>query len=201
MAGSLGGGIYCGDGQAIIRNNRITDNLDRGIVCSGEFSLPIIENNTITDSWETGLLSRSSSSPSIRNNVIAWNWGDGIKCESAAAPEIVNCTIADNDLSGITSSSASPTIVNCILWNNGDDLSGCSASYSLVGDGDAGGGNIPFAPHFVNRLIDDYHLRSWSPAINAGDPNFVPDPNETDIDGDDTLCCWAWWTWGPTSRS
>jgi flagellar hook assembly protein FlgD len=44
-------------------------------------------------------------------------------------------------------------------------------------------GNIPYAPHFVNPLADDYHLRSWSPAVNAGDPNYTSDPNEKDIDG------------------
>jgi hypothetical protein len=31
---------------------------------------------------------------------------------------------------------------------------------------------------------NDFHLLQESPCINAGDPNFVPEPNETDIDGE-----------------
>jgi len=39
---------------------------------------------------------------------------------------------------------------------------------------------------YQNRLTDfgDYHLRPDSPCINAGDPNYVAGPNETDIDGE-----------------
>ncbi|MGB2809530.1 MAG: LamG-like jellyroll fold domain-containing protein [Sedimentisphaerales bacterium] len=35
------------------------------------------------------------------------------------------------------------------------------------------------------RLIDfgDYHLLPDSPCIDAGDPNYIPEPNETDLDG------------------
>ncbi|MBW8039347.1 MAG: hypothetical protein FVQ85_05055 [Planctomycetes bacterium] len=31
--------------------------------------------------------------------------------------------------------------------------------------------------------VRDYHLLPGSPCINAGDPNYVPEPNETDLDG------------------
>jgi len=30
----------------------------------------------------------------------------------------------------------------------------------------------------------DYHLLPTSPCIDAGDPNYIPEPNETDLDGD-----------------
>jgi hypothetical protein len=63
-----------------------------------------------------------------------------------------------------------------------------------------GPGNIDSDPCFVspgywdvNRTPDDteddfwvdgdYHLLPDSPCINAGDPNYVPEPNETDLDG------------------
>jgi len=29
----------------------------------------------------------------------------------------------------------------------------------------------------------DYHLRNTSPCVNTGDPNYTPEPNETDLDG------------------
>jgi hypothetical protein len=43
-------------------------------------------------------------------------------------------------------------------------------------------GNISDDPLFFGD--DDYHLSFNSPCINAGDPNYIPDPNEVDIDGD-----------------
>lgn len=49
------------------------------------------------------------------------------------------------------------------------------------------GGNIDDDPLFVDPANDDYHLQSCSPAVNAGDPGYVPDPGETDIDGDDRV--------------
>ena len=33
----------------------------------------------------------------------------------------------------------------------------------------------------------DYHLLAGSPCIDAADPNFVPDPNELDIDGENRI--------------
>ena len=183
----LGAAIYCSNSQALISDNRISSNFGAGIACSGASATPTIEHNIITDNWLRGVHCLSSAAPLVRNNIIAWNFGEGIKCESSAAPQVVNCTITNNDLTGVLSSSASPMITSCILWDNTNDLSGCSATYSIVQDGDNGQGNTPFAPHFVNPLIDDFHLRSWSPGIDAGDPNYVADPNETDIDGDDRI--------------
>jgi len=36
----------------------------------------------------------------------------------------------------------------------------------------------------ATNLEEDYHIRPSSPCLNTGDPNFVPDSNETDIDGE-----------------
>jgi hypothetical protein len=129
----------------------------------------------------------SSARPLLRNNIIAWNFGEGIRCESSSAPQILHCTIAYNDVNGVVSSGASPTITNCILWENGDDLSGCSATYSIVQDGDMGTGNMPYAPHFVNALTDDFRLWNWSFAINAGDPTYLGQPGETDFAGNERV--------------
>ncbi|MHC4744228.1 MAG: PKD domain-containing protein, partial [Planctomycetota bacterium] len=45
-------------------------------------------------------------------------------------------------------------------------------------------GNISEDPLFVYPEGDDYHLLPDSPCIGAGDPAFVPEPGQTDIDGD-----------------
>jgi hypothetical protein len=101
---------------------------------------------------------------------------------------------------------SSPTITNCILWGNrpqeifNDDYSNTVITYSNVQGGWAGVGNIENDPCFVepgywdpNGTPDDanddfwvdgdYHLFEDSPCIDAGDPNYIAGPNETDLDG------------------
>jgi len=46
-----------------------------------------------------------------------------------------------------------------------------------------GAGNIDTDPDFVDPCYGDYHLLSISPCVDSGDPCYVPDPCETDIDG------------------
>jgi predicted outer membrane repeat protein len=101
-------------------------------------------------------------------------------------------------------------IANCILWDGGDEIRNYDGStinvyYSDVWDGFLGEGNIDSDPLFVdpgywalrddpNNVVEpndpnaiwidgDYHLLAGSPCIDTGDPNYVPEPNETDMDG------------------
>jgi hypothetical protein len=96
-------------------------------------------------------------------------------------------------------------LTNCILWDGGNevsrnDSSTITISYSDVQDIWKGQGNIDADPRFVqpgywdvngtpedandDYWIDgDHHLLSGSPCIDAGDPNYIPGPNETDLDG------------------
>jgi hypothetical protein len=156
-----------------------------------------------------------------------WGTSDVGICSSAVGNLILNCpygiridgkedcslsgvfknnTIANN-LVGIEKGSRvdSLEVVNCILWDNTDDLVNVSVSevtYSDISDGDFCGtnGNINTDPCFVkvgywdaNGTPDDfdddfwvegdYHLLEESVCINAGDPDYVAEPNETDLDG------------------
>jgi hypothetical protein len=103
-------------------------------------------------------------------------------------------------------------VTNCIMWGNtatqGNEISlnnywdeGISypatitVQYSDVKGGasevfiDTGctlnwyDGNIDDDPLFMNAANRDYHLLEDSPCINAGDPNYTAEPNETDLDG------------------
>jgi cysteine-rich repeat protein len=60
-------------------------------------------------------------------------------------------------------------------------------AYGTFGSYRAGSGQDPnsvfAAPQFVNAAAADFHLKSGSPAVNAGDPAFVPGSGEMDIDG------------------
>lgn len=45
-------------------------------------------------------------------------------------------------------------------------------------------GNFDLDPFFVDPTNGDFHLRSASPCIDAGDPNLILMPGQTDIDGE-----------------
>lgn len=101
-----------------------------------------------------------------------------------------NCTIVDNTANShaIYCHWSAATIVNSILWgNSGQQIysyeSSPSVDYCDVQGGWSGAGsnNDDADPNFA--VIGDYHLAANSPCIDSGDPNFVPDPNETDLDG------------------
>jgi len=119
------------------------------------------------------------------------------------SPEIANGIIVGNADTGIFYDSIDGDIIitNCIIWGNeapdGPEIylesnSNASVSYSDVLGGWPGFGNIDAAPCFVELgywdangvwVEGDYHLLRSSPCINAGDPNYIAEPNETDLDG------------------
>ncbi|MHC4574429.1 MAG: choice-of-anchor Q domain-containing protein [Planctomycetota bacterium] len=124
-------------------------------------------------------------------------------------PTIVNCTFSGNSAvyGGAVSCSESSyvTIVSSILWGdsaaNGPEVamtsvdfgSHLSVRFSNVQAGQAaifdkdsldwGPGNIDADPLFVGADANDYHLLVGSPCINAGDPNYTGQPDDTDLDG------------------
>jgi probable HAF family extracellular repeat protein/predicted outer membrane repeat protein len=119
---------------------------------------------------------------------------------------IINCAFAGNLAANgnavVCDSSAQeyPSDVdftNCILFDGGDeiwnnDVSTITITYSNVRNNWSGEGNIDADPCFVQPgywdvdgvwIDGDYHLMHDSPCIDAGDPNYIAEPNETDLDG------------------
>ncbi len=96
-------------------------------------------------------------------------------------------------------------ISNCIMWDNTSDQIfyenfDVLVNHSNIQGGWPGDGNIDTDPCFVSPgywdtngtptnsnddfwVEGDYRLKLDSPCIDAGDPNFIPEPNETDLDG------------------
>ncbi len=179
-----GGGISCmTHASPTIDNNTITDNSadtgGGGISFSIESS-PAISNNTITGNSAGenggGIWCFHLCAPTIFNNAITGNDagedGAGICCLEESSPIISNNTIAFNsatlDGGGIYSLDSSPSIFDCIIWDNGDDLYDCSATYCCIEDRDRGWGNIHDDPLFVTGPNGDYYLDRDSPCIDAG---------------------------------
>ena len=203
---ATGGGLYKCNGT--IQNNLITDNSaispprtpgnpengsGGGLSnCDG-----VIQNNTIANnsagSHGGGL---TGCDGIIQNNIISGNSGRYAGGLYQCHGTIQNNTICGNNSTqgyggGVGSGlyRCTGTIRNCIIWgNSGTELSGSSQpSYCCIErwwttDAD---GNIGANPDFVSP--DDYHLLPDSPCINAGDPNYSAEPNETDLDGNSRI--------------
>ena len=186
-----GGAVYCSDSSPTISRCRIemnkAQNYGGAVYCGGNSS-PHIEQCI------------------VRDNIALWR-GGAIICLDDSSPVIVHCTIADNwaghDGGAIQCRSPNPVVHNCILWNNfardyGPEIcvwgegSSLTISYSVVKGGrdhvnvyghtklNWGDGNLFFHP----LLRPDLHLRSDSPCIDAGHPNFSPYPGQADMDGE-----------------
>jgi parallel beta-helix repeat protein len=123
-----------------------------------------------------------SGTINVQNCFVYRNNNKGIGIDGGTA-NVYFSTIADNANYGLYRNGGTMTAKSCIIWGNGDDLNGASATYSDIEDGDAGTGNISQNPLFVNPAVDDYHLQSSSPCIDYGAD--VPGTNDDyDFDGD-----------------
>ena len=175
FANFYGAGIDCFEAAPIIRNCTITGNqmlgtagIGAGINC--EQASPVIANCLISNNATSnvgGGIACFESAPTIYNCVIANNsatyGGGGIDLDRSS-PVIANCTIIVDDPNapkdgGISANHESfPSVTNCILWGNGDDLYKTSATYSCIEDNDEGEGNIHIEPTFTTGPFGDYYL-------------------------------------------
>jgi parallel beta-helix repeat protein len=169
---------------------------------------PVITNCTIAGNRGDGIYCQHESRPTIANCLVAGNGGVGIEAWGIESATITNCTIVQNGAAGIYSPYGRPKIISCISWANElDAIYGVApyVSYSNIEGGYPGEGNIDADPCFVSMgywvdvndpniivgpedpnavwVEGDYHLLPDSPCIDAGDPGFVPEPNETCVGG------------------
>ncbi len=190
-AQSTGGGLYdCG---GTIRNNRISNNSTKmenytdflGSSTGGGLSNcnGIIQNNTISGNVVKGLYRGGDGlylcNGTILNNLLSEN---GL---SSCNGTILNNTIIKD--SGACLSNCKGFIVNCIIWNNsGNPLEQSNAPfYSCIrGWQDGGKGNISTDPRFINPSHRNFHLRSDSPCIDAGNTYYLLGNYIADIDGE-----------------
>ncbi len=166
-----GGAIECEEASPTIDNCIIINNTAAyGGAIDCFYASPVITNCIIAgnaSNYDGGAIECSSeSSPAIRNCLILNSMTGGygaIDCFDDSSPAIINCTIVGNNgdatLGGIYATDISiPTIQNCILWNNGDDIYGATdVNYSCIQDGDVGTGhNISTDPMFRKGPYPSY---------------------------------------------
>jgi parallel beta-helix repeat protein len=187
-----GGGIYISIGtNPEIIDNYIANNQAEyggGIGYEG-VRAGCIYSNYIYNNSDDGIYARSCT---MSGNIIVANSGSGIYCHDYEnETTLINNIIYNNqsdDGAGVFCDWSNPSIVNCIVFGNtpgniaidnmgfGDPV----VSYSNIGDGWEGVGNISIAPLFRDPDNGDYHLMAIvcgdpydSPCIDAGDPSLI----------------------------
>lgn len=207
-----GGAIGFYETDIVIRGNEIRNCGGHGAgggIC-GESSQVNITDNVIGQCGGFhygGGLALWGSSGTVYQNLIVDNHvedlrGGGVYIDGGSI-EIALCTIANNAV-GLPSEhgygggvcvygAAEASIRNCILSGNiasyeGDQIyvdesATATVSYCNVQGGWPGEGNMDGDPLFVDPDNDDFHLSAASPCIDSGDPDFVPQPGQTDLDG------------------
>ncbi|MBN2271062.1 MAG: right-handed parallel beta-helix repeat-containing protein [Sedimentisphaerales bacterium] len=187
-------GVYCYCASPTIADCIITGCTGPGIELF-KASKPKIANCNITDNSGSGVQMwlfigtrvTSYNAPVIADCVIARNSRYGLFGDD---PKINNCTIVDNSAGGVNS--RVPVLANSIVYYNGLDAaqivsSSATVTYSNVEGSWPGAGNVDYEPAFVDWEDGNFHLLSDSPCINAGNPEFQAESNETDIDGEARL--------------
>jgi hypothetical protein len=205
-ANDRGGGMCNDDSSPIVNNCTFTDNSAQygGGMRNGDESSPTVTVCTFSSNsakYGGGMYNEFGSSPTVTNCIFSGNSagekGGGMYILNDTTA-LTNCTFTGNLAQNGKAVACSYTIIggfgnvqgtNCILWDDGDEIFQQSGSkvditYSDIQGGYSGTGNINADPCFVNPDSNDYHLQASSPCINAGDPNYVPEPNETDMDGE-----------------
>ncbi len=159
-AASAGGGLYAGTSTPTVSRCQFLSNTASGngggvyTAAGGTFSNCLFNSNS-TSSYGAGIYSNAASPSST---------------------VITNCTITGNSAAGVYPGGAAGTgtITNCIIRSNTpSDVSSFSGTvtYSDIGGGYAGQGNIDANPLFVNASAGNYQLQAGSPCINAGNRN------------------------------
>jgi hypothetical protein len=192
-----GGGIYCLNSWAKIRNNLIHNNhanTSGGGICVNGSGYVEISHNKILDNTASagpgiGCVS-SSSHIEIKFNLVKGNIGtlsvrggiyiDGYNCN------IINNTVVANS-KGITilNGSGINILNNIVASNTGGGIEPAIASvdyndaFANGATNEPGPNGINLDPVFVDAYNNDYTLMSFSPCIDAGDP----DPQYDDENG------------------
>ena len=189
-----GGGISCRNTAPTIHNCILSNNIaaNQGGGIAGGYAT--ISNCIIKDKSPSGIWGDRAT---IKNCVISGNAGEGVKCWQGNNTKIINCLITGNSSYGISCFLGAVTIKNSVVWGNAyseisSRSSTTSISYSNIQGGYGSEGNIDADPCFVDPgywdangfwIDGDYHLLPESLCIDAGDPDYIAEPNETDLDG------------------
>jgi hypothetical protein len=180
----FGGGIFCMDSTVTIADCKIIGNaagaLGGGVCFFGAVDATMV-NCTIAENT-TGGVYAFNNTVTLTNCAVTGNSGDGVHYYDAHLA-ITNCTISANSWAGIfgyveVSEWGSLAVLNSIVYPGGIVVEGVgmtSVTYSDIGGGWPGEGNIDADPLFATGPLGDYYLGQTaagqdedSPCVDAG---------------------------------
>ena len=142
----------------------------------------LISGNRI-DSFYNGIQNYGGQTQIVNNLITGCRYGI-----ISNHGRIQNNTIVGN-VYGISSIWNAPEVSNCILWNNRTDFDGeftishSCTRFCLSIHATDNGGNIFRDPQFVDPQNGDFHLKGYSPCIDAGISTAVDSIPAYDLDG------------------
>jgi hypothetical protein len=202
----FGGGLACANSNTKPKITNCIITANSALVCGGGLYLngssPIIRNCIIsgnTSSDGGAFFSHYAGNPHITNCTVSRNAASRSAGGAIYCYESSNVAVTNSILWGNTDPYASQIKVGNSGAATTIQISYCNIQggrENVISDDnctvDWGLGNIDADPNFVNSgtitagagfTAGDYHLLDESPCIDAGDPDFITEPSETDIDG------------------
>lgn len=208
--GYYGSGGICNFNKLNIINCKFVENISTnkggGILNSGLCSMNISNSEfkqNISLSNGGAIYNDFHTNISINNCIFSGNYANSVGggvYNADCTLILANCTFSGNlsdqgNSLGLDDSDIE--IMNCIIWDSNDciwlsDATTLNIKYSDVQGYWPGIGNINENPLFINQFgidnipgteDDDLRLAPLSPCVDSGDPDYLADPNETDLDG------------------
>lgn len=177
-----GGGVYVGGGtNPWIHHNVVWECFDSDLVDAGdphgiqlgEASTGLVEHNLVGRGDSNGLIYSEGSAPVVRHNIFFENGTPGVRGRGI-------CALGDN---------ANAVVAHNLFWGNAiaafiitglGNVSAAAGNDADLQDGIYG--NLDADPLLVDPELGDFGLQPGSPAIDAGDPQLVFDPDGTIAD-------------------
>ncbi|UCD50596.1 MAG: right-handed parallel beta-helix repeat-containing protein [Phycisphaerales bacterium] len=199
---SYGGGIYCSSGATIAYNIIYNNSAETGGGIRSGYSTVtnniIYGNSAVTGGGVYVYAGRLENNTIVGNDAsLEPEGGIGGNVYASFGYDYTRLTVANNIIcsagSGgglFHSGSGGDAIRFNNVWDNQPDdyVAQDPRTYDLIYGGTADWtgrhGNISEDPVFSSSWSQRYRLDPESPCVSAGDPNFVPEPGETDVDGD-----------------
>ena len=211
QGGGFAGGIYVDGGRDIVIENNIVNGADLGIEIGAENNGIVTQNIVVRDNLlvanlKAGLVfggfaatvGRVKNSQFLNN--IVWHndtsgSGFGELWIQYAEDNVVRNNVFVSTAQNLLVLSEGGNVNNQLDYNLFHTATGAGAAqfvwnnvgyagFTAYRSGSGQDAHSLFGdPLLVDPTNDDFHLRAGSPAVNAGDPAFVPAVGETDLDG------------------
>jgi predicted GH43/DUF377 family glycosyl hydrolase len=184
--------------SAVITGNVIMGSDDHGVVLRDK-GFPVVMNNLIVDCRNGGIAIENSCDALLVNNTIVdcgrglrlfdlGRWGPPYRLNPGGGnATVINCIIWDCSQPVTLADSSSTEIedTGSHITISYSDIAGGPDGVIISGNNSTltwGQGNIDIDPQFIDSANNNFHLSPCSPCINQGDPNYIGEPNETDLD-------------------